>query len=135
MKILKLDLLAFGPFTGQSLRFGESAGLHLVFGLNEAGKSSALRALKQLLFGIPRNSTDNFVHAYPDLRIGATLQSSDGVKTTVVRRKATKTALRADDDTTVLDPGQLAQLLGNLDLEAYQQRYGIDYDELVAGGH
>ena len=63
MKLLTLDLKAVGPFTGAvlDLSAGEH-GLHLVYGPNEAGKTSALRALSYLLFGFPVRSADNFVH-------------------------------------------------------------------------
>lgn len=57
MKILRLDLLAFGPFSGESLplHMGEH-GFHLVYGPNEAGKSTSLRAIRQFLYGIPTYS-------------------------------------------------------------------------------
>ena len=91
MKILKLDLHAFGPFTDLSLELDAGhEGLHLVYGPNEAGKTTALRALRQLLFGIPHNSRDNFVHAYPNLRIGATLQAADEKILECIRRKGSK---------------------------------------------
>src|SRR5206468_3961791 len=76
MKILRLDLLAFGPFSNApslNLEAGKE-GLQLVYGPNEAGKSSALRALRCLFFGIPGQTTDDFRHRYDKLRIGATLQ-------------------------------------------------------------
>lgn len=58
MKILQLNLLAFGPFTDTPIDLSEGKeGFHLVFGPNEAGKSSALRALRQMVFGIPERST------------------------------------------------------------------------------
>ena len=42
MKILELALAAFGPFTDLVLDLsGGHEGLHLVYGPNEAGKSSA----------------------------------------------------------------------------------------------
>ncbi len=45
MKILKLNLFAFGPFTEVLIGFAEGKeGLNIVYGPNEAGKSSALRA-------------------------------------------------------------------------------------------
>jgi uncharacterized protein YhaN len=54
VRLLELHLLAFGPFTDRRLDLSAgSAGLHVVFGPNEAGKSSALRALRALLYGIP----------------------------------------------------------------------------------
>ena len=56
MKILELALHAFGPFTDAVLDLSAGQeGLHLIYGPNEAGKSSALRALRQALFGIPRS--------------------------------------------------------------------------------
>ena len=62
MKLLTLDLRAVGPFSGAvlDLSAGEH-GLHLVYGPNEAGKTSALRALSYLLFGFPhRRPTTSF---------------------------------------------------------------------------
>lgn len=47
MRLKRLDLKAFGPFTDQTIEFNsEEPGLHIIFGPNEAGKSSSLRALK-----------------------------------------------------------------------------------------
>ena len=52
MKIRTLFLKAFGPFTDTTLDFSGPAGLHLIYGANEAGKSSALRAITDLRYGI-----------------------------------------------------------------------------------
>ncbi|WP_287088863.1 AAA family ATPase, partial [Mesorhizobium sp.] len=58
--------------------FGEKpvAGpdLHIVFGLNEAGKSTALSAYLDLLFGIEERSRYNFLHDYSSMRIGGLLE-------------------------------------------------------------
>ncbi len=79
MKILQLDLRAFGPFTGRALDLSKGdAGLHVVYGPNEAGKSSALRAVEQMLFGIPARATDDFIHPYKNLRVGARLGRAGG---------------------------------------------------------
>ena len=105
MRIRRLDLLAFGPFTDLSLDFGEDGrGLHLVCGPNEAGKSSSLRALRQLLFGIPHNSHDNFLHPNQNLRIGAVLENCRGETTECIRRKGRTNTLRGPDDIEVIDP-------------------------------
>ncbi len=54
VRILKFDLRAFGPFSEVCLDLsGGHEGLHVIYGPNEAGKSSALRALVTV-FGIPR---------------------------------------------------------------------------------
>src|SRR5437868_1310865 len=98
MKILRLDLVAFGPFTERELTLDAGDhGLHVVYGPNEAGKSSALRALRQLLFGIETRTTDNFLHAHQDLRIKAALRSPDGVTLEFIRRKGNKNTLRGAD--------------------------------------
>lgn len=81
MKILQINLSAFGPFTDQSLDLsGGSEGLHVIYGPNEAGKSASLRALMQMLYGIPERSSDDFVHPYAKMRIGALLRHSDGAE-------------------------------------------------------
>jgi uncharacterized protein YhaN len=135
MKILRLDLLRFGPFSGHSLDLSEGQeGLHIVYGANEAGKSSSLRALHQLFYGIPARSSDNFLHSHPQLRIGALLRGRDGSELECIRRKGLKNTLRAADDETVIDESRLAALLGGLDEEAFRRRYGINYEQLVAGG-
>ena len=135
MKIARLELRAFGPFTDLTLELDSgSQGLHLIYGPNEAGKTSTLRALKQLLYGIPNRSTDDFIHSYSQLRIGASLVNGDGETLEIVRRKAAKNDLREADDSTALDPGRLARLLGGLDREAFETMFGIDHPTLVAGG-
>ncbi|MCA9132053.1 MAG: AAA family ATPase [Planctomycetales bacterium] len=135
MKICQLDLIAFGHFTDVTLSFpSEAHGLHIVCGPNEAGKSSSLRALRQLLFGIPHTSTDAYIHSNQSLRIGARLQDSDGQPLVCIRRKGRTKTLRGADDVEVLDPAQLQVMLGNMDEATFSQRFGIDYDELRRGG-
>jgi uncharacterized protein YhaN len=57
MRIKRLDLKAFGPFTDRTLEFdSRKPGLYIIFGPNEAGKSSSLRALKALLYGFPERA-------------------------------------------------------------------------------
>jgi uncharacterized protein YhaN len=64
MKINIFKLLAYGPFTDKILDFsGNGFGLHIVFGPNEAGKSTALRALIGLFYG--------FGHIVEDAWFGA----------------------------------------------------------------
>jgi uncharacterized protein YhaN len=135
MKISRLDLKAFGPFTDEvlDLSAGE-CGLHLVYGPNEAGKSSALRALNQLLYGIPSRTSDDFNHSYANLRIGGALTNGDGSQLELLRRKAAKNDLRAADDNTVIEPGMLAKYLGQLDRETFETMFGIDHAALVRGG-
>ncbi len=135
MKILRLDLVAFGPFTGSALDLSAGReGLHIVYGPNEAGKSSALRALRQLLYGIPERSADAFLHPFPKMRIGGTLRSAGGEVLTVVRRKGRGGTLRAADDKASVEESALERFLNGVDAGLFATMFGIGYEDLVAGG-
>ena len=54
MRIQRLDLLRYGHFTGTQIELPAGpSDFHILFGPNEAGKSTALTAIEDLLFGIP----------------------------------------------------------------------------------
>jgi uncharacterized protein YhaN len=134
MEILELNLAAFGPFTDRLLDFSPSAsGLHIVYGPNEAGKSSALRGLKGLLFGIPARTPDNFRHANKDLRIAGTLRGNSGQELAAVRRKGNKDTLLSPEG-SLLDEAALAPFLHGVNAEVFEMLFGIDHQALVQGG-
>lgn len=134
MKILELKLTAFGPFSGQTLDLSAgNPGLHVVFGPNEAGKSSALRALHAALYGIPGQTSDAFLHPYDALRIGGRLRHSSGTEIAFVRRKGNKNTLLAPDETR-LDDHALDRFLGGETGEKFEMFWGIDHARLVQGG-
>lgn len=135
MRLDSLQLARFGPFTDVALDFSAGReGLHVVFGPNEAGKSSTLRALRALLYGIPQRTSDNFVHAYDQLRIGGVLQRRDGATLEIIRRKSARNTLRAADDQTPIADEALEPFLGGVDEATFQAMFGIDHKTLVAGG-
>ena len=141
MRLLELYLKAFGPFTERRLdlsgdRPGDQAepGLHLVFGPNEAGKSSALRALRALLYGFPRQTSDDFLHTYDQLRVGGRLLLADGSEIAFLRRKGQKSTLLAADDESPLDDGLLDRCLRGIDEKLFATLFGIDHDTLLQGG-
>ena len=134
MKIKSLALKAFGPFSGQVLDFSSTLpGLHIVYGPNEAGKSTTMRALKALLFGFPRQTNDNFIHQYPQLLLGGCLQGCDGKELTFFRRKKNKTDLFDLHDNPI-DQSALTPYLGGLDQNIFEDLYGMDHEKLVSGG-
>jgi len=88
MRIKRLEMKAFGHFTDRTLDFSSDLpGLHIVYGRNEAGKSSSLRALQALFFGFPARSGDNFLHSYDQLLVKGCLQGIDGSELVFSRRK------------------------------------------------
>ncbi len=134
MKILELQLRAFGPFTQHCLDLsaGEQ-GLHVVYGPNEAGKSSALRALKALLYGIPDRTADNFVHPNDQLRLGGRLRLADGSELAFLRRKGRKHTLLSADETPLAE-SVLTPFLQGVGAELFETLFGIDHEALVRGG-
>jgi len=99
-----MNLIAFGPFTEKVIAFNSNyPGLHIIYGHNEAGKSSALRALQCMLYGFPERISDDFIHPYGKLRIGGTLCLSNGKILEFIRRKARVNALRGADDAEVIE--------------------------------
>ncbi len=134
MKILELDLRAFGPFTDVRLNLCDGhEGMHILYGPNEAGKSSALRALKCLLYGIPKNSADNFIHENKALRIGGRLRNADGAEFAFLRRKGNKDTLLNPDGEAV-DDRVLDRFLHGVTEETFGLLFGIDHEALVRGG-
>ena len=112
MRLSKLELLAYGPFRGLTLDFS-APGIHVVLGRNEAGKSTTLRAITGLLYGIDAKTPDAHVHKNADLRIGGVLEDTEGKRIRVVRRKGNTNTL-LDDREQPIDEGVMKRLLGGV---------------------
>lgn len=142
MRLLELHLKAFGPFTGQVLPLGtDQQRLVLVHGMNEAGKSSALRAIAGLRFGIDNRSADRFLHDYGQMRIGGIFVDAQGQQYSLMRRKGTGVTLKfadfSKDGVELADqvPPAIGRLLtAGLSVGDYQSMFGLDHESLRAGG-
>lgn len=133
MRFRRLEFTAFGPFTSEvlDLSAGAPGGLHVVFGPNEAGKSTSLRAVRALLFGIPARSGDAHLHSLPRLELRAELEH-DGRTLEVRRVKRRKdTLLNAEGEP--LAESTLVEMLGHLDDKTFSTRLGLDQVELERG--
>ena len=137
MRLRRLDLLRYGRFTEESLDLplpDRQPDLHVVFGLNEAGKSTALLAIEDLLFGIHPNSRFDFLHAYPDMRVGAVLQ--DHHETLEVRRrKGNRDTLLTPEETPIpKGEGALAPFLAGANRSFIKRMFSLDHERLREGG-
>ncbi|MEW5773360.1 MAG: AAA family ATPase [Thermodesulfobacteriota bacterium] len=134
MRIERLELTAFGPFTDAGLDFsaGSPGGLHLVLGANEAGKSSALRGLLGFLYGIPERSADNFL-GHKELRVAALLRTAAGASLAATRRKGRKNTLLGPDGQP-LDESLLRAELAGLPQPVFEALFGLDHARLRQGG-
>lgn len=135
MRIQRLDLIRYGRFTDALLELPRSnSDIHILFGPNEAGKSTALSAIEDLLFGIANNSPYNFLHDYGSMRIGAILQSG-GDSLEVRRRKGHKDTLLTTDDLPIAGGnGALAPFLGGADQTFFTRMFSLDHERLRRGG-
>ncbi|MER7128811.1 AAA family ATPase [Streptosporangium saharense] len=132
MRIDRLDLIAFGPFTGTSLDLS-GPGVHLVTGPNEAGKSTALHALDQFLYGIDVRSPYDFVHRRSDLRLGALVRGTDGRALEIVRTRSRGAPLLGPDGRP-LEQRTLDTVLGGIDRTTFTSVFALSSEELRRGG-
>ncbi|MEU0477679.1 AAA family ATPase [Streptosporangium sp. NPDC006013] len=132
MRVDRLDLIAFGPFSGMMLDLS-APGIHLIAGPNEAGKSTALHAFDQLLYGIDERSRYDFVHDKTALRLGALVRGTEGAALEFIRVKARKTPLRRIDGEP-LDQSVLNAILGGIDRSTFTSVFALSSAELRRGG-
>lgn len=141
MKIRQLFLKAFGPFTHTTLDFSGPANLHVIYGPNEAGKTSALRAMADLRYGIHAQSKDDFVHGYKEMRLAAVFEDGAGCLLGLARRKGNKDTLQMADVNTgdaipasMVAPDVMLALTGGVAREQFETMFGLDSAHLRAGG-
>lgn len=135
MRIRRIDLLRYGRFTNVSVELPVcNPDLHIVFGGNEAGKSTALSAIEDALFGIPHNSPFNFLHDYSSMRIGVVLENDDETLE-VRRRKGNKDTLLTLEELPVpAGESALAPFLAGADRAFFERMFSLDHERLREGG-
>ncbi len=142
MRFASLHLRAYGLFSGTVLDLESGgAGLQIIFGVNEAGKSSALRGVRDFLFGIPARTTDNFVHDNTALRVGAVIVGDDGTRHALMRRKGNKAVLFEFDEKNggersdhPVDQNRIVRLIPGVDEELFRMLFGLSHEALREGG-
>lgn len=135
MRLRRLDLLRYGHFTDRSIELPlGGADVHVVFGPNEAGKSTALCAIEDLLFGIPARSPYGFLHDYSDMRIGARIEHTDAFLELVRRKGRKDTLLGADGLPAAGGEGVLKPFLAGADRPFFQRMFSLDRARLEEGG-
>jgi uncharacterized protein YhaN len=136
MRLNRLDLTRFGKFTELSLTFPAPAAggpdLHVIYGANEAGKSTLLEGWLDLLFQIPVRSGMGFLHPYATMQLGAALEI-DGQVHEVLRIKKRENAL-LDASGAPLGEALLQGGLRGLDRAAYAAMFSLNRQTLDEGG-
>lgn len=135
MRIRRLDIARFGRFTDQAYDFGAAGDrpdFHIVYGPNEAGKTTTMEAILRLFYGFPNREPYDFLHGRPNLQITADLEAGGQV------HRFTRLPKRAGD---LLDgagaalPGTaLSAHLAGLTEADYRKLLCLDDDTIEQGG-
>ncbi len=133
MRLLRFAAPAYGPFQDFALDLGGPQSFQVIFGPNESGKSSSLRAVRSLLYGIPNRTQDNFLFDYSRLSLAATLENAEGQLLSFQRRKGNRGTL-SDEEGKTLPDEVLRVFLGGVGPEVFERLYGLNHNVLVEGG-
>ena len=133
MRFSRLSLERYGRFADCELNFRSGdPDLHIIYGANEAGKTTSLAAVSDLLFGFPQRSPYNFMFDYILLRVGAVLE--DGSRTFACRRKKGTAGTLLDTNDAAIDEAPLASMLKGQTRETFSLSFSLDQDALRSGG-
>ena len=74
MRLRRLDLTRFGHFTDQCIDLGPArpggSDFHIIYGPNEAGKTTLMEAYLRLIYGFPMRDGYGFKHPLNTLQVG-----------------------------------------------------------------
>jgi uncharacterized protein YhaN len=133
MRFAKLVLERYGRFEDCELSFRTGQpDLHVIYGPNEAGKTTSMAAVSDLLFGFGTTSPYKFLFDYPLLRIGAVLEE-DGQRLPIRRRKANAGSLVGADDKPI-DEAPLSAMLRGQNRDTFRLSFSLDQEGLRKGG-
>lgn len=119
-------LKAYGEFTDLNVGLGKR--LTVVYGINEAGKSTARDAITDFLWGIPPRSPRASTHARPRLVLEGGVHSETFTGRCVRRSSG---LARADGASLPVEPWNPD---GGLDRGWWRNNFGIDHAALREGG-
>lgn len=136
MRINSFELTRYGKFTDAAIDFGAASpgepDFHVIYGANEAGKSTLSCAIADLLFGMHPQTGYNFLHPYPTMRVSGTLETRHG-PTRFVRLKKKDNSL-LDGAGSPVPEALIRAELGELERQAYCMMFCLDEKTLAEGG-
>lgn len=133
MRFSELHLIRYGRFDGCRLVFPQATSdLHVVYGPNEAGKSTTMSAISDLLFGFPHTAAYDFQFDKTLLRVGGVIEGGGAAST--YRRRRGRAGTLLDEAEQPLDDGALARLLAGQTRESFHRAFSLDHVRLREGG-
>lgn len=137
MRLRQLDLELFGRFSGKRLDFGprRTVGVpdfHVIYGPNEAGKTTTMEGFLRLLYGFPHREPYDFLHQRKNLRVSGILDI-EGAETGFTRLPTRDPSLRDARDQELPNSALQAHLSG-LSEEDYRNLLCLDDLTIEKGG-
>lgn len=137
MRLNALGLVRYGHFTNARLDFPRPApgtpDLHVIYGANEAGKSTLFSGWMDLLFGIPAQSRYNFLHDYRALRLEAEIAGPEG-DLALARIKGNANTLLDLRTGAPVPASVLGSATNGMERSAYCNSFSLDDETLEKGG-
>lgn len=134
MRLRRFGLARYGRFTDFAIDFrpppSDGPDLHLIYGANEAGKSTILSGLIEFLFGMHRETPYNFLHAYDAMRLDAEIEQAGAIMSLTRIKKPRNSLLNADGAVT---PESVFGPLADLGQAGYVAMFSLDDASLKAG--
>lgn len=135
MRFNRIRLTRFGCFTDHVIDLGKlspSGDFHIIYGPNEAGKSTLRDACLDFLYGISTRSKYNFLHDYAVMEVGARITAAE-ISYEAKRIKGLKDTLIGVGDSPLSETA-LKAILGGISREGYEHMYSLNDASLEAGG-
>lgn len=133
MLLRRLDLIRYGIFSDRSIELRADAAIHIIVGPNESGKSTALAAVTDLLYGIESRTTYAFRHDMTSLRIGAKIESANGARSLEFGRRKGNRGTLLDTAGSPLPDDCLHSFIGAVSRDVFTHAFGLNREKLKAG--
>ena len=134
MRLRRLNLDRYGMFKDRVIDFGEKSpntpDLHIIYGPNESGKTTAASAFLDLLFGIQHLTRYNFRHR-KNMGVSAELEVEGELKA-FSRKRGRKNTLLDSVGNPVADD-EFSSLLHGLRRESWQTMFSLSEATLESG--
>lgn len=131
MRFLSFEIKTYGKFSQQSLAFPTEPSVLLIYGPNEAGKSSMREAIVDFLFGVPLQTTLAYQYPRPGMILaGEVLVAGQSMRLT--RSTKQRDSLTVESQGAIDNATWLARL-GGMDRTTYERLFALGRDELVEG--
>jgi len=136
MRLQRLGLEFFGHFTDKWLDFGDrhdgASDFHMIYGSNEAGKTTVMEGYLRLLYGFRHIEPYDFKHKRSSLKVSAILELDDGIRE--FTRLPSRNNNLVDPSGTPLPETALQGALAGLLIDDYRKLLCLDDAIIEKGG-